>query len=35
MSIKDVPGAVWIFIAVVIIIGAIAWLSYDSWPTLQ
>jgi hypothetical protein len=32
---KRVPGAVWAFIAVVVIIGIIAWLGYDSWSTLQ
>jgi hypothetical protein len=35
MSIRDqferVPGAVWAFIAVVVIVGIIAWLGYPYW----
>jgi predicted negative regulator of RcsB-dependent stress response len=35
MSIIDrlerVPGAVWVFIAVVIILGIIAWFGYPYW----
>jgi hypothetical protein len=35
MNIRRVPGAVWAFIAVLVVLAAIAWLGYDSWGELQ
>jgi predicted negative regulator of RcsB-dependent stress response len=32
-QLKRVPGAVWAFLAVLVIIAFIAWLGYDYWST--
>jgi hypothetical protein len=35
VDLSKIPPAVWVFIAVVILVLAIAWLGYDHWADIK